>query len=118
MEEVIAYANTLDLSMYTDESTLNLNRMLVYAAQTLADEEATQEEVDAMTTSVQEAIDALVPVSDASVNGAGTSASAGNASGSVTNTSAQTQTILFAGVLAAAACGALFAGIRRRQHSA
>lgn len=118
LEEVIAYANTLDLSMYTDESTLNLNRMLVYAAQTLADEEATQEEVDAMTTSVQEAIDALVPVSDASVNGAGTSASAGNASGSVTNTSAQTQTILFAGVLAAAACGALFAGIRRRQHSA
>ena len=84
--------------MYTDESTLNLNRMLVYAAQTLADEEATQEEVDAMTTSVQEAIDALVPVSDASVNGAGTSASAGNASGSVTNTAAQTQTILFAGV--------------------
>ena len=94
-----------------------LNQAIAQNKLLLSDPEASQDAVDAAVTEIQNAIDALEPVSSASVDGAGTTASSGISS-SVTNTAAQAQTGLFVGVLAVAACGVLLMVIKRRRNKA
>ena len=117
LEEIIAYANSLDLSSYSRASVVALNQAIAQNKLLLSDPEASQDAVDAAVTEIQNAIDALEPASSASVDGAGTTASSGISS-SVTNTAAQAQTGLFVGVLAVAACGVLLMVIKKRRNKA
>ena len=117
LEEIIAYANSLDLSSYSRASVVALNQAIAQNKLLLSDPEVSQDKVDAAVTEIQNAIDALEPVSSASVDGAGTTASSGISS-SVTNTAAQAQTGLFVGVLAVAACGVLLMVIKKRRNKA
>ena len=117
LEEIIAYANSLDLSSYSRASVVALNQAIAQNKLLLSDPEASQDAVDAAVTEIQNAIDALEPASSASVEGAGTTASSGTSS-SVTNTAAQAQTGLFIGVLAVAACGILLMVIKKRRNKA
>ena len=117
LEEIIAYANSLDLSGYSRASVAALNQAIAQNKLMLNDPEVSQDTVDAAVTEIQNAIDALEPASSASVDGAGTTASSGISS-SVTNTAAQAQTGLFVGVLAVAACGVLLMVIKKRRNKA
>ena len=117
LEEIIAYANSLDLSGYSRASVAALNQAIAQNKLMLNDPEVSQDTVDAAVTEIQNAIDALEPASSASVDGAGTAASSGT-SFSVTNTAAQAQTGLFVGVLAVAACGVLLMVIKKRRNKA
>jgi len=117
LKEIIAYANSLDLSGYSRASVAALNQAIAQNKLLLSDPEASQDAVDAAVTEIQNAIDALEPASSASVDGAGTAASSGTSS-SVTNTAAQAQTGLFIGVLAVAACGILLVVIKKRRNKA
>ncbi|MFR9255849.1 MAG: discoidin domain-containing protein [Merdibacter sp.] len=100
LRELIAYANSLDLSAYSDIN--GLRRALVDAGNVMNKEEATQDEVNAAVEALQAELDALTPKAESSTNA------------DTTNTAAVAQTGLFAGVLAAAA-GALLA-VRRRKN--
>ena len=117
LEEIIAYANSLDLSGYSRASVAALNQAIAQNKLMLNDPEVSQDTVDAAVTEIQNAIDALEPASSASVDGAGTAASS-DTSSSVTNTAAQAQTGLFIGVLAVAACGILLMVIKKRRNKA
>ena len=117
LKEIIAYANSLDLSGYSRASVVALNQAIAQNKLMLNDPEVSQDTVDAAVTEIQNAIDALEPASSASVDGAGTAASSGTSS-SVTNTAAQAQTGLFIGVLAVAACGILLVVIKKRRNKA
>ena len=106
LREMIAYVNSLDFSAYSDINSLRV--AMFNAEQIMADEEATQEEVNAAKEALEAELKALTPKSEASTD------AAGNTTGETTNTAAAAQTGLFAGVLAAAA-GALLA-LRRRKN--
>ena len=97
LAEIIAYANSLNLTGYTAESRNMLDRTIFEVKKVLADPEATQEKVDEAVTTMQDAIASLVPVQEST-----DSVSAGSA-----NTAAALQTGLFAGMMAAAAAAAL-----------
>ncbi|MFR2886240.1 MAG: hypothetical protein ACLTCB_08435, partial [Merdibacter sp.] len=100
LRELIAYANSLDLSAYSDIN--GLRRALIDAGNVMNEEEATQDEVNAAVEALQAELNALTPKAESSTNA------------DTTNTAAVAQTGLFAGVLAAAA-GALLA-VRRRKN--
>ena len=100
LRELIAYANSLDLSAYSDIN--GLRRALIDAGNVMNKEEATQDEVNAAVEALQAELNALTPKAESSTNA------------DTTNTAAAAQTGLFAGVLAAAA-GALLA-VRRRKN--
>ena len=72
LEELIAQANAMDLSSYTSESVLVLNRAISKGMLVAADEEATQEAVDAAAAAIDDAIASLESVSSASTDAAQT----------------------------------------------
>jgi hypothetical protein len=75
LEAAIAKAEGLDSSKYTEDSFAALEKALAEAKAVLADPNATQEQVDAATKALNDAIAALVPVSDtAASNTTGTTA--------------------------------------------
>ena len=95
LAEIIAYANSLNLTGYTAESRNMLDRTIFEVKKVLADPEATQEKVDEAVTTMQDAIASLVPVQEST-----DSVSAGSA-----NTAAALQTGLFAGHDGSGSCG-------------
>ena len=105
LEEIIAYANSLNLSGYTAESRNMLDRTIVAVKRVLADPEATQEKVDQAVQTMQTAIDSLQVVEN----------SAGSTTADTTNTAAAAQTAAFAGMLAVSAAAILMMNKRRRQ---
>ena len=105
LEEIIAYANSLDLAGYAAESRNMLDRTIVAVKRVLADPEATQEEVDQAVQTMQTAIDSLQLVKN----------SAGSTNADTTNTAAAAQTAAFAGMLAVSAAAILMMNKRRRQ---
>ena len=105
LEEIIAYANSLNLAGYTAESRNMLDRTIVAVKRVLADPEATQEKVDQAVQTMQTAIDSLQPVEN----------SAGSTNADTTNTAAAAQTAAFAGMLAVSAAAILLVNRRRRQ---
>ena len=103
LEELVAYAKSLDLSAYTAESA---DSVLVLADRALAkmnDPEITQDEVDALAEELQSAIDALEPVS------------AGSANADTTNTAAADMSAMMFALLAAAGAAAALAYRRKRS---
>ena len=104
LEEIIAYANSLDLAGYAAESRNMLDRTIVAVKRVLADPEATQEEVDQAVQTMQTAIDSLQLVEN----------SAGSTTVDTTNTAAAAQTAAFACMLAVSAAG-IFLFRRKRQ---
>ena len=103
LEELVAYAKSLDLSTYTAESA---DSVLVLADRALAkmnDPEITQDEVDALAEELQSAIDALEPVS------------AGSANADTTNTAAADMSAMMFALLAAASAAAAMAYRRKRS---
>ena len=103
LEEIIAYANSLDLSGYTTESAQALIQNLARAEQMTADPEITQEEVNDMFETLQASVDELVEVNNST-----------NAEES-TNTAAMNMTnAMFALMLAAGAAAA--AAYRRKKQ--
>ena len=105
LEEIIAYANSLDLAGYAAESRNMLDRTIVAVKRVLADPEATQEKVDQAVQTMQTAIDSLQVVEN----------SAGSTTADTTNTAAAAQTAAFAGMLAVSAAAILMMNKRRRQ---
>ena len=103
LEELVAYAKSLDLSTYTAESA---DSVLVLADRALAkmnDPEITQDEVDALAEELQSAIDALEPVS------------VGSANADTTNTAAADMSAMMFALLAAAGAAAALAYRRKRS---
>ncbi len=96
LEEIIAYANSLDLSGYTTESAQALIQNLARAEQMTADPEITQEEVNDMFDTLQASVDELVEVNNST-----------NAEESTSTAAMNTTNAMFALMLAAgaAACG-------------
>ena len=105
LEELIAYAKSLDLSGYTTESAQALIQDITRAENLIADPEITQEEADSMVKELQASVDELVEVNERT--GAANS----------TNTAAAAQTGLFAGVLAAAGAALTAVSRRKKKHS-
>ena len=105
LEELIAYAKSLDLSGYTTESAQALIQDIARAENLIADPEITQEEADSMVKELQASVDELVEVNERT--GAANS----------TNTAAAAQTGLFAGVLAAAGAALIAVSRRKKKHS-
>ncbi len=105
LEEIIAYAISLDLAGYTAESRNMLDRTIVAVKRVLADPEATQEEVDQAVQTMQTAIDSLQLVEN----------STGSTTVDTTNTAAAAQTAAFAGMLAVSAAAILMVNKRRRR---
>ena len=101
LEELIAYAKSLDLSGYTTESAQAVIQNLARAENLITDPEITQEEVNNMVETLQASVDNLVEVNNS------TSAE------DTTNTAAAMQTGLFAGLLAVSA--GLVLMMRRRR---
>ena len=101
LEELIAYAKSLDLSGYTTESAQAVIQNLARAENLITDPEITQEEVNDMVETLQASVDNLVEVNNS------TSAE------DTTNTAAAMQTGLFAGLLAVSA--GLVLMMRRRR---
>ena len=67
LEQVIAEANSKDATAYTAESYAILTSAVEKATNVLADENATQQDVDTAVESVQTAMDGLVALSGTSV---------------------------------------------------
>ena len=105
LEELIAYAKSLDLSGYTTESAQALIQDIARAENLIADPEITQEEAESMVKELQASVDELVEVNERT--GAANS----------TNTAAAAQTGLFAGVLAAAGAALIAVSRRKKKHS-
>ena len=103
LEELVAYINSLDLSAYTLDSVVPVNRMMSKLTQAMNDEEITQEKVDELAAEMQAAIDGLQPVSEGSVTTPDTTDTAAGAM----------STTLFA--LMAAAGAAVVAAYRRKR---
>ena len=106
LEEIIAYANSLDLAGYAADSRNMLDRTIVAVKRVLADPEATQEEVDQAVQTMQTAINSLQLVEN----------SAGSTTADTANTAAAAPTAAFAGMLAVSAAAILM--VNRRRHQA
>ena len=106
--------NAMDLSGYTSQSKLALDREVQKAKQLMMNEEATQEEVDAALAKVKDAIDGLQPINADSVTTPNDDA-AGNANADTSDTAAAVQTGALLAILLAGAAGVLFAARRRRD---
>ena len=101
LEELIAYAKSLDLSGYTTESAQAVIQNLARAENLITDPEITQEEVNNMVETLQASVDNLVEVNNS------TSAE------DTTNTAAAMQSGMYAGLLAVSA--GLVLMMRRRR---
>ena len=101
LEELIAYAKSLDLSGYTTESAQAVIQNLARAENLITDPEITQEEVNNMVETLQASVDNLVEVNNS------TSAE------DTTNTAAALQSGMYAGLLAVSA--GLVLMMRRRR---
>ena len=84
LEELIAYANSLDLHAYTSASVAAMNVPYTKALVMIENEEVTQEQVDELAEEMQAAIDALEPV-----NANATTPDAGSANDSSNSTTAE-----------------------------
>ena len=111
LEELIAYAMSLDMSGCTTESAAEVIQAVEQAKLMSADPEATQEDVDAKLAALQNAIDGLVQANDSSTDadteGSTTADQANTAAEGMTNT-------MFALTLAAGA--AAIAAYRRKKN--
>ena len=121
LEEIIAYANTLSLSDYTERSVMTLNVAIAKNEALLTDPEVTPAQVDEAVAEIQKAIDGLVPVSVESVTPDTGNAITDNAASSQsttavpTNTAAsETSSMMFALMIAA---GAAACTVYRRKRS-
>ena len=103
LEEIIAYANSLDLSGYTIESAQALIQNLARAEQMTADPEITQEEVNDMFETLQASVDELVEVNNST-----------NAEDTTSTAAMNTTNAMFALMLAAGAAAA--AAYRRKKQ--
>ena len=107
LEELIAYVNSLDLSGYSRASVAALNQAIAQNKLLLSDPEVSQDKVDAAVTEIQNAIDALEPVSE----------TAGSTTADSTNTAAASTMGMMAALMAAAAAGAAAVMAYRRKRS-
>ena len=105
LEELIAYANSLDLSGYSRASVAVLNQAIAQNKLLLSDPEVSQDKVDAAVTEIQNAIDALEPVSE----------TAGSTTADSTNTAAASTMGMMAALMAAAGAAAVMAYRRKRS---
>ena len=105
LEEIIAYANSLDLSGYSRASVVALNQAIAQNKLLLSDPEVSQDKVDAAVTEIQNAIDALEPVSE----------TAGSTTADSTNTAAASTMGMMAALMAAAGAAAVMAYRRKRS---
>ena len=105
LEELIAYANSLDLSGYSRASVAVLNQAIAQNKLLLSDPEVSQDKVDAAVTEIQNAIDALEPVSE----------TAGSTTADSTNTAAASTMGMMAALMAAASTAAAMAYRRKRS---
>ena len=110
LEEIIAYANSLDLSGYSRASVLALNQTIAQSRLLLGDEEVSQETVNAAVEDIQNAIDALEPASVTTPDNGNSGTTAGS-----TNTAAATQTGMMLALMAAAGAAAAIAYRRKRS---
>ena len=111
LEELIAYAMSLDMSGCTAESAAEVIQAVEQAKLMSADPEATQEDVDAKLAALQNAIDGLVQINDGSTD----ADTEGGASADSANTAAEGMTnTMFALTLAAGA--AAIAAYRRKKN--
>ena len=110
LEEIIAYANSLDLSGYSRASVLALNQTIAQSKLLLGDEEVSQETVNTAVEDIQNAIDALEPASVTTPDNGNSGTTAGS-----TNTAAATQTGMMLALLAAAGAAAAIAYRRKRS---
>lgn len=111
LEEAIAAAEELKASDYTAESWSDLEEALAEAKAVLADENATQEQVDAATAKLNAAIDALIAAAAATPTPTPTS-------GKTPGTGDDLSPALFLGVLAGSAAvlaGVLLYNYRRKR---
>ena len=102
LEELIAYANSLDLSGYTTDSAQAVIQTLARAEQMINDPEITQEEVDDMVKELQVSVDELVEVNDST-----------NAEDPTNTSAVNTTNAVFALMIAAGA--ASIAAYRRKR---
>ena len=93
LEEIIAYANSLDLRSYSKDSADAVLALAKRAQEMTRDPNITQEEVDALAVELQRAIDDLHP--------------AGSAATREADTAAEAQSMLFGIMLMGAAAGLL-----------
>ncbi len=105
LEELIAYANSLDLSGYSRASVAVLNQAIAQNKLLLSDPEVSQDKVDAAVTEIQNAIDALEPVSE----------TAGSTTADSTNTAAASTMGMMAALMADAGAAAVMAYRRKRS---
>ena len=105
LEELIAYANSLDLSGYSRASVAVLNQAIAQNKLLLSDPEVSQDKVDAAVTEIQNAIDALEPVSE----------TAGSTTADSTNTAAASTMGMMSALMAAASTAAAMAYRRKRS---
>ena len=111
LEELIAYAMSLDMSGCAAESAAEVIQAVEQAKLMSADPEATQEDVDAKLAALQNAIDGLVQINDGSTD----ADTEGGASADSANTAAEGMTnTMFALTLAAGA--AAIAAYRRKKN--
>ena len=111
LEELIAYAMSLDMSGCTAESAAEVIQAVEQAKLMSADPEATQEDVDAKLAALQNAIDGLVQINDGSTD----ADTEGGANADSANTAAEGMTnTMFALTLAAGA--AAIAAYRRKKN--
>ena len=103
LEELIAYANSLDLSGYSRASVAVLNQAIAQNKLLLSDPEVSQDKVDAAVTEIQNAIDALELVSK----------TAGSTTADSTNTAAVSTMGMMAALMAAAGAAAVMAYRRK-----
>ena len=105
LEEIIAYANSLDLSGYSRASVAALNQAIAQNKLLLSDPEASQDAVDDAVTEIQNVIDALEPVSE----------TAGSTTADSTNTAAASTMGMMAALMAAAGAASVMAYRRKRS---
>ena len=120
LESVLAEANGKDASAYTAESYAVLTAAVAEANDVMADENATQEEVDAAVTNVQAAMDQLVAV-DGSVSEEitpstdDTATQTGQESTTKANAAKTGDATPLAGAVAAVIAGAVLFTLRKKK---
>ncbi len=120
LEKVIAEANSKDASAYTEESYAALQAAVAEANDVMADENATQEEVDAAVTNVQAAMDQLVAVDgrvpeETTPSTNDTATQTGQESTTKANAAKTGDVAPIAGLIVLAAAGATAIGAKKRK---
>ena len=120
LEKVIAEANEVDSNAYTAESYAVLEAAVAEANTVMANEDATQEEVDAAVTSVQEAMKGLVaveiPTNETPADNNADGTQTGQESTTTKANAAKTgDTTPVAGAIAATIVGVVLLAIRKKN---